>query len=113
MQGTPSVSAPRQSRRRNWYTVIGAVAVILILVFLALLVSQPQWFGRESAVTISANPELSVYYRYAAEHPSLVLPSAENPELSAFQRYASRVAASPSLADNPEVRQFLNWQRQH
>lgn len=113
MQNTPVVPLPEKQRGHDWYPLIGALALILIVILIAFLIANPagvvQAPGASDAL---ANPELAAYHRYQVEHAAAIGTDRlqENPELAVFNYYQATHPAQVDLAENPEVGVFLRWQ---
>lgn len=110
MQQTPVVSLPKEKRGRDWYPIIGALSLVLIVIFLAILVANPP-VQAPPVVDLRANPELIVFEQYQAAHAAAIETARwhNNPELGTFHNFQALQSGGVSLSENPEVGAFLRW----
>jgi hypothetical protein len=112
MQQTPVVSAPKEQRGRNWYPIIGAMALILCVILIAYAIANPvQVVEAPAAADVAANPELIVFERYQQTHAAAIDSAKwhQNPELAVFEAYRLSHPGQVSLSENPEVGVYQRW----
>lgn len=114
MQHTPVVPVPKQQRGRNWYPIIGALALIAIVILIAYAIANPVAEVQAPAVPVNlaANPELVVFEQYQQLHAAAIETARwhQSPEVATFHNYRALNPLPVELHENPEVGAFLRWQ---
>lgn len=104
MQHTPVVQLPGQKRHNEYVPLIVALAIIAIVVFTVLALTNPATVTITPAAALYTNPEVAQAERYLAWRAAAV-DAYVNPEVAQARRFLARRAAAVDAYVNPEVTQ--------